>query len=1029
MTSLRYNEKLMEIMEYLSSIMIKHGEPFRAKAYQKALETIMIYPNDILNTDCLKGKPGIGPTIIEKLNEYITTGSLKIIEKEKANPVNILADIYGVGPKKAKELVDLDIYSIEKLRENQHLLNDVQKVGLKYYEDVLKRIPRSEIEEYEIIINKSFNKIKTTDSRFQIVGSYRRGAENSGDIDIIITSNDQNIFINFIDELKKENIIVEILSRGLTKCLVMAKIPNSELVRRVDFLYTSLDEFPFAILYFTGSKIFNTVMRHIALEKGYTMNEHGIYYYENKKKGNKVNEKFQEEKDIFHFLGLVYKEPIERKDGRAIEFIKKNTNIIENNNKLINENMNNMNNINNINNMNNIINNKNNKKKTLKNKKNTLESDSKIKNKIIIEMEKDDVEDLYIINIKNTLQIFKKNGISLLHSLNEEQISNLVNECNKDYYYNKSLLSDNEFDIIKEYLNNKFPNNLIKNKIGAPICNSSLRKVSLPYYMGSMDKIKPDTGMLEEWKYNYKGPYLISCKLDGVSGLYSTENNEVKLYTRGDGEIGQDISHLIPYLKLPLIKELVIRGEFIINKKIFEQKYKNTFANPRNMVAGIINNKTINISILRDISFVAYELIKPIIKPSLQMEFLSTLNIDVVLNKIKKEISNDVLSSELKYIRNNYQYEIDGIIVTNDEVYNRCKGNPKYSFAFKMILSDQLCEAKVVDVIWTPSKDGYLKPRVQIEPIKLGGVTIEYATGFNASFINNNSIGIGAIVEIIRSGDVIPHIQNVISKAEFPKMPQESYKWTESKVDIILLNMDLDETVIEKNITCFFKGIGVEGLGSGNILKLIKGGYNTIEKIIKMDYNEFLTIDGFKEKSATKFHNGIKECIEKVSLILLISSSNIFGRGFSDKKIEIILSSYPDVLISEETNLQKINKISGIKGMALNTAEKFVENFPEFIQFIKNIGQENKLKMVENLISFDEKHLLYNKNLVMSGFRNNKLEESLKNIGCKLGSTVTKNTFLLLVKDLQDESNKIIDAKALNISIMKLDEFINKYNF
>ena len=83
--------------------------------------------------------------------------------------------------------------------------------------------------------------------------------------------------------------------------------------------------------------------------------------------------------------------------------------------------------------------------------------------------------------------------------------------------------------------------------------------------------------------------------------------------------------------------------------------------------------------------------------------------------------------------RGKYGYEIDGIIVCNDAVYARTSGNPKHAFAFKMVLSDQIAEAHVVDVLWSASKDGYLKPRVQIEPVVLGGVTITYATGFNAA--------------------------------------------------------------------------------------------------------------------------------------------------------------------------------------------------------------------------------------------------------------------------------------------------------
>lgn len=310
----RLNEQFIELMEKLSDIMLKHGEPFRARAYQKAQETIMGYPDDILSPADLKGKPGIGNTIMDKLNEYVQTGGLKVLEHEKNNPVNILAEVYGIGPKKAKDLVDQGITSISQLRKNQQLLNNVQKIGLQYYEDILKRIPRSEIEDYKVIFEAAFPK----DAKMEIVGSYRRGAQSSGDIDVIITSKSPKVFTTFIDNLIKSKIILHILSRGPTKCLVVTKLPSLEVARRVDFLYTTPDEFPFAILYFTGSKIFNTVMHHIALEKGYTMNEHGIYKMEAKKKGEKVNHTFNSEEDIFHFLSLQYKLPIERTDGRAI---------------------------------------------------------------------------------------------------------------------------------------------------------------------------------------------------------------------------------------------------------------------------------------------------------------------------------------------------------------------------------------------------------------------------------------------------------------------------------------------------------------------------------------------------------------------------------------------------------------------------------------------------------------------------------------------------------------------------------------
>jgi len=251
--------------------------------------------------------------------------------------------------------------------------------------------------------------------------------------------------------------------------------------------------------------------------------------------------------------------------------------------------------------------------------------------------------------------------------------------------------------------------------------------------------------------------------------------------------------------------------------------------NPRNMVAGIVNHKTINEAI-KDLHFVAYEVMKPVKKPSEQMEFLFTLDVETVLYKIEKNITNELLSNTLVNWRTNYSYEIDGVIVANDAVYERKSGNPEHAFAFKMVLSDQVAEAKVVDVIWSASKDGYLKPRVQIEPINLGGVKIEYATGFNGAFINDNNIGIGATIELIRSGDVIPYIRKVIVFADEPKMPSVPFKWNDTHVDIMLEDIESDETVREKNITGFFRGIGVEGLSTGNVKRIIEAGFDFMKE-------------------------------------------------------------------------------------------------------------------------------------------------------------------------------------------------------
>jgi len=948
----RYNEEFIVLMESLNNIMLKQGEPFRARAYQKAQETIMKYSTNITSPSQLKGLPNIGSSIMDKLNEYVEKGTLQDLEKEKNNPVNILCEIYGVGPKKSQELVLAGVKSINELRERQNeLLNDIQKVGLKYYEQIQQRIPRSEIEKFKKIFTDIFITDTNKEATFEIVGSYRRGQQTSGDIDVIITGKTSVVYKKFVNDLLKTGIILEVLSCGESKTLVIAKLPGKNIARRIDFLYAPPNEFAFAILYFTGSKIFNTLMRQYSLNKGYTFNEHGIYKLENKKKGAKVNKEFNTEKDIFDFLGLQFKTPLERQDGRGImPYIDVGCPIIK------------------------------------------------------------------------MIEDFKRNGILVLESLNETQLTDIIQIANQKYYNETSIMTDNQYDIIKEYIEKKYPNNIAINEIGHEVFRN---KVKLPYEMASMNKIKPNTNELSNWINKFKGNYVLSCKLDGVSGLYSTEGIIPKLYTRGNGNIGQDISHLIPFLKLPKTKGVVIRGEFIIPKNVFKEKYKNTFANPRNMVAGIINHKQVSDTIV-DIHFVAYEVIIPQLTPSAQMEYLGAMNVECVFNQQKNLLSNEILSNLLVDWREKYMYEIDGVIVTNDKIYSRKLGNPEQSFAFKMVLSEQMAEAKVVDVLWSPSKDGYLKPRVQIEPINLGGVTIEFATGFNAAFIKDNHIGIGTIITLIRSGDVIPYIKSVTIPSKEPKMPSVPYKWNDTCVDIMLENIFEDPIVKEKNITGFFKGIEVEGLSSGNINRLINAGYDNVFKIISMTFKDFLKVEGFKDKMANKIYTGIQEKLKEASIITLMASSNIFGRGFNEKKIELILNEIPNILVLNNSNEEIIQLVASVKGMATKSAEAFVYKITDFKDFIVKCGLEDKLHETLNKKSI-KTHILFGKSVILTGTRDKNIIEFLKNVGANQGSSISKNTFLVIAKEGTENTGKFEEAKKLNIPIMSIDEFIQTY--
>ncbi len=630
--------------------------------------------------------------------------------------------------------------------------------------------------------------------------------------------------------------------------------------------------------------------------------------------------------------------------------------------------------------------------------------------------------------IIEAIQNFKEHGISVLDHLHEETLLSMLEKANEVYRNlgpdDVLLMSDNQYDILEDYMKKQYPKNSGLGKIGAPV---ERNKVTLPYHMASMDKIKPDTNALAQWKSKYTGPYVLSCKLDGVSGLYTTENGEKKLYTRGDGTIGQDISHFLPYLKLPNINNTVVRGEFIMTKATFETKYKDHFANSRNLIAGTINRLTVN-DIIYDVKFVAYEVLVPSLRPSEQLEYLERNQFNTVRNMVRSDITNEFLSEVLVHWRKEYEYEIDGVIVTNDKIYPRKKGNPDHSFAFKMVLSEQMAETKVIDVHWTASKDGYLKPRVQIEPVYLSGVKIEYATGFNGAFIKNNRIGVGALINIIRSGDVIPYIKEVITPADEGKMPSVPYIWNESQVDVLLEDKDNDAGVIEKNITGFFRGIEVDGLSEGNVKRIMDAGFDTVPKILRMKKEDYLTIEGFQEKMANKIHSGIETRIREVTLPSLMAASNMLGRGFSTKKISLILEEYPDILTSSESLDVKKRKLAEVKGMASKTADTFVDNIPKFLGFLQETGLQGKVSVqTAPTAVVPADHVLYKKTVVMSGTRDKELEAALTGVGASVGSAVSSKTFMVITPDINSDSSKLVQARKLSIPIMTPTEFREKY--
>jgi len=241
-------------------------------------------------------------------------------------------------------------------------------------------------------------------------------------------------------------------------------------------------------------------------------------------------------------------------------------------------------------------------------------------------------------------------------------------------------------------------------------------------------------------------------------------------------------------------------------------------------------------------------------------------------------------------------YEIDGIIIADNHLHPRNKsGNPDYSFAYKG--TTETADVKVIEVLWEASKDGVIVPRIHFTKVRLSQADLEYATGFNAKFIVDNNIGPGAIISVVRSGDVIPYVLAVPKPAKKPSLPKDmDYEWDKTEVNIVLKDADQNETVIIKRLEKFVRYIGVENMSIGIVTKLVKGGYDSIPKILSLTTDDFLSLEGFADKLAEKLYGNLQEAINNLDLLTLMAGSNVFGRGFGERKIKKILENYPNIV-------------------------------------------------------------------------------------------------------------------------------------
>jgi DNA ligase (NAD+) len=616
---------------------------------------------------------------------------------------------------------------------------------------------------------------------------------------------------------------------------------------------------------------------------------------------------------------------------------------------------------------------------------------------------------------------FKMEKLSLLHKMKIYA---------DDIYYNtgkSSGLNDWQYDMLKDVLQKRDPNYIVP--IGAKIRENENR-AELPFWLGSMDRFNPEnTREISQWLINNNvDQYIIEDKLDGVSCLALFKGGKIKLYTKGDGSVGADISYLAQYLStIPkkLSKDIIVRGELIIKDDTFKKKYIKEYANPRNMVSGLIGAKTMRKGLV-DVDFIAYEIVeKNTRKPSEQLEYLDKLGFTTVRREIKKNFDILSLMEILTRFKRSSPYTIDGIIVHVNTKYIRNEsGNPKYAFAFKMRMDENLIKTQVVGVDWNISKWGRLKPRIEIKPVYLGSVTITWVTGFNAKFIVNESIGDGAVVEITRSGDVIPYIVRVVKKAKTPDMPEIPYKWNDTGVDIFTEEYGSEMCI--KLISNFFSKLGIKFLGEENVRKIHSVGYDTILKILSLSQKDFMKVPNFGLKMSERIYKNIHDNLKNLSISLVLGASGVFGFGIGIKKVTLLFDDFPDILEKYKTmtNDELFNHVLHVKGYSNKTAEKIVKNIEWADMFINEMKRFATFKEEKVVLG----STIHGMKVVFSGFRDSKLEEYIESMGGKVTTSVSSKTTVVIVFDVNSTDGKPQKARELGIPVITTKDFMRKYN-
>lgn len=623
---------------------------------------------------------------------------------------------------------------------------------------------------------------------------------------------------------------------------------------------------------------------------------------------------------------------------------------------------------------------------------------------------------------------------------NKSEISKLEKEIlrhKKLYYSGQAKISDHEYDELEARLRELDPENLTLEMVGAPIGG---KKIAHGKKMLSLQKTY-DLDELLKWGQSDK--VISTFKIDGSScSLLYRKGKLLLAKTRGDGQFGENITAKVLFLgsipkEIEFQEDLDIRGEIYCTQSslyhLSEEMEARGLEKPqsqRNIVAGLLGRKE-NIDLCSYLSFQAFDLIDEKNQLGLKQEMdkfksLKKWGFDIPeINQMKDQKSYESLLESTQEFMQEGDYLIDGLVFTyntlslHDEL-GETSHHPRYKMAFKF--SGESKQTTIESITWQVSRNGILTPVAEVQAVELSGASISRVTLHNLGVVKEFNLKKDDLIEIERSGEVIPKFIQVIksSSGDFlipANCPSCDGNLEEVDIRLFCLNEACPAKQLEQ-LKHFVKVAGIDDLSSARLKEMLDLGLiKKVSDLYLLSEDQLIeNLSGTKEKLATKLIKNIEQS-KNIELVKFLTSLGIAGGGLN--KCQKIIDAHFDTI--EKVQALSVEELSSIEGFAQKSSEEFIRSLEDKKSLIQDL-----LKVGVKIKKPEEKKgsSLMGLKFCITGTLTRKRSEianEIKEYGGQIVSSVSKNTDYLVTNDTQSSSSKFKKAQELSIPILSED--------